>query len=1007
MSKTKAERYLLDASLLSGKEDPVKVKIAHALVELGYEVESEYETGVGPVDLYLPGKRTLLEIKAPETVNPNARRGSANRTQYEQLQGYVAALRARIHGELNLFQGIRSSLNWIGILTDGQKSFVYEWEDQLDHAAPIRKPIVLQGPHALFRALDSLEQRTDGSRPLIPLDPTPLFVGKEDVLRDIWRAVQHQRHAQTQRQLWASLLQASGFTHQDEVEADTLFIKHCFLVCIARTASNSMRPSTDQISIEQLTTDYLDWITNDNRMGREWFRSLNDTVIAYDWRLRHTDILRKLYENTIPKHLRKVFGEYYTPDWLAQMVVEQTLDEAWCDDAIDAALIAVRTQDMNELAGKGVLDPTCGSGTFLYHVARRLLRSSRLASNTISEHEKTKVLCLLIHGFDVHPVAVEFSRVNLLRVLPGPVEDFSNVNINQGDSLLSAHSDVVISGALEVRSPKNSTFYLPLNFLKKSSFTADFGQMVKTALLQEEKCPSNVLFGTDKKDTATLEDTFSTLKKICREEGNGIWIHHVTNLVAPRLLAARKVDRIVANPPWVRVNELQVASRKDAFEALAKDLNIWVGGKQATALDIGGIFVLQCSKNYLAGDNPCATWVLNDASRNAGSWKKFREQLKDQTRHRLGARINYDRVEHGPSWMTFGQLKGKSAPFSGAACCVWRVGQAGPDETVSLKNVSNRITRDMDWNAVRTFIENVHAVNELLPEKSEYLDEKGYPLVRNGASLFPQSLVRVAKSRIVEDRALGITSDSRISHWVQYNGRSFDVPSSWLSPVVFSSDLLCFCTRSQLSQCIIPFDEAGRKLLNKDDASKEPYWRKADTNYQDSRGIGKNTPPTLLQRIDHQKQLSTQIRKGKNKYRVIYNKSGSFLRACWLPSQTLIENTCYSLDTNSKQEAIYLMTLLNAETLQPHFRASRETDRHFDTHFWKKVPIPQYDRDNSDHKKLVNIGKQCEFAAKKVRDSLPAETGQIKLCKHIREALDQNGLSEKVNQLAQRIVQYH
>ena len=1004
MSKSKAEQYLLDASLLRGKEDPVKVKIAHALAEFGYEVESEYETGVGPVDLYLPSKRALLEIKAPGSVNPEARRAPSNQTQYQQLQRYVDGLRARVHGELQLFQGIRNSLNWIGILSDGQKSYVYEWADQLDHAAPLREPTVLHGHYELLGLFESLQQRTDGSRPLVPLDPTSLFIGREEELRNIWREIQHQRHAQTQRQLWAALLQVSGFTHQDEVEAETLFIKHCLLVCIARTVSNSMRPYSEQIPLAELTTDYLDWVTNDNRNGTDWFRSLNETVVAYDWRLRHTDILRTLYENTIPKHLRKVFGEYYTPDWLAQLIVEQTLDDQWCNDAIQTALDSMRTGDSSLLAGRGVLDPTCGSGTFLYHAAQHLLSSPLLQSKSLVASEKTRILCDLIHGFDVHPVAVEFSIVNLLRALPAPVADLATININQGDSLISAHSDVVISGALEVRSPKNNTFYLPLEFLKRTSFQADFRQMVKAANAQENSCPSNLLHNLSNDVALTLADTYSALKQIIREEGNGIWIYHVINLVAPRLLAERKVDRIVANPPWVRVNELQVAARKDSFEALAKALNIWVGGKRATALDIGAVFVLQCSKNYLAEVDSRATWVLNDASRYSGSWKKFREQLMDQTQYRMGARIEYDRGKHGPSWATFGELSGKSAPFAGAACCIWRVGHAVADEVVVLKNASQKVSRDMDWSSVAPLIDYVQARQELPPQKSEYLDHKGYPLVRNGATMFPQSLVRVKSSKIEQDRVIGYTSNSHISHWVQFNGRSFDVPYSWLTPVVFSADLLCYCTKAEISQCIVPRDSSGLRLLNEAEANEEPYWRKADTNYQDCRGIGKSTPQTLLQRIDHQKQLSRQLSTAKNKHCVIYNGSGTFLRASLLPIFSLIEHTCYRFETSSKQEAVYLMTLLNAETLQPYFRASRETDRHFDTHFWKKVPIPRFDGNNPDHRNLVRSGKQCEIAAREVRDSLPAETGQIKLCKHIREELVQNGLSEKVDHLAQDIV---
>ena len=50
-------------------------------------------------------------------------------------------------------------------------------------------------------------------------------------------------------------------------------------------------------------------------------------VSRYDWRRRRADVLGSLYERFVPEGDCKVFGEFYTPDWLAAMMVEQVLDE--------------------------------------------------------------------------------------------------------------------------------------------------------------------------------------------------------------------------------------------------------------------------------------------------------------------------------------------------------------------------------------------------------------------------------------------------------------------------------------------------------------------------------------------------------------------------------------------------------------------------------------------------------------------------------------------------------
>ena len=66
------------------------------------------------------------------------------------------------------------------------------------------------------------------------------------------------------------------------------------------------------------------------------------------------DLLKKLYQYLVPQDVRHHLGEYYTPDWLAEMV----LDEAGYDGD----------------ARKRLLDPACGSGTFLVLAIQRAKR---------------------------------------------------------------------------------------------------------------------------------------------------------------------------------------------------------------------------------------------------------------------------------------------------------------------------------------------------------------------------------------------------------------------------------------------------------------------------------------------------------------------------------------------------------------------------------------------------------------------------------------------------------
>jgi type I restriction-modification system DNA methylase subunit len=69
-----------------------------------------------------------------------------------------------------------------------------------------------------------------------------------------------------------------------------------------------------------------------------------------------------LYESVIAAEQRHKLGEYYTPDWLAERMVAEV---------VDAPL------------EQRVLDPSCGSGTFLFHSVRHYLKAAEAAHNRI------------------------------------------------------------------------------------------------------------------------------------------------------------------------------------------------------------------------------------------------------------------------------------------------------------------------------------------------------------------------------------------------------------------------------------------------------------------------------------------------------------------------------------------------------------------------------------------------------------------------------------------------
>ncbi|MBN1762658.1 MAG: N-6 DNA methylase [Methanomicrobia archaeon] len=125
------------------------------------------------------------------------------------------------------------------------------------------------------------------------------------------------------------------------------------------------------------------------------------TLYKFDFSEIIGDPLGTLYQRYFDKETRKALGEFYTP----QEVVTYILD-------------AVGYEGRN-VFGKRLLDPACGSGTFLVEVLRRYLKASEQIADEKGWSEILKELCneYCIVGFDIHPFATFMAQMQFMLVL--------------------------------------------------------------------------------------------------------------------------------------------------------------------------------------------------------------------------------------------------------------------------------------------------------------------------------------------------------------------------------------------------------------------------------------------------------------------------------------------------------------------------------------------------------------------------------------------------------------
>jgi SAM-dependent methyltransferase len=125
----------------------------------------------------------------------------------------------------------------------------------------------------------------------------------------------------------------------------------------------------------------------------------------------NVDLLKPLYQDLFPRPLRHRLGEYYTPDWLARHVLDQV--------------------GFTGAAGQRLLDPACGSGTFLMLAIQRIRAASIHHSSFIIRH-------FPVVGLDLNPLAVMTARANYLIALRDwlPAEEQVDVPVYLADSIL-------------------------------------------------------------------------------------------------------------------------------------------------------------------------------------------------------------------------------------------------------------------------------------------------------------------------------------------------------------------------------------------------------------------------------------------------------------------------------------------------------------------------------------------------------------------------------------------
>ena len=590
------------------------------------------------------GSRKAVDLTALDTFVEFKRRTGGlnpNKRYVEQLDDYLA--QSKEGGRVRM-----------GILTDG-KYWLLRWPN----AGPVRKTppyhFTLEDPDRWFTLHEWLHDRA-----LVTVEnavPDRESIGKHfgpdsalyerDIaeLNALYGQCADLNTIRVKRRLWQDLLMAAlGEIASTPAALDDLFVRHTYLsavigIAVQASFGNDIHQleETDPADLLHgrdfrsktglqgvVESDFFAWPAEVG--GLPLLKTLARRVARFDWKEAPTDVASILYETVIPPDERRQLGEYYTPDWLARAIVREAVTDP---------------------LKQSVLDPACGSGTFIAEAVTHFIEAANAKS--LDPQEALARLRSSVAGIDVHPAAVHLARsawVLAARPAIQAVTDHGvaavTVPIYLGDALqlrfrtgdMFAQDMVAIQVEPQKEERPAATFgtgieALQLNFPmslveRAETFDALMGDIAEA--IERGEDPHLALDDnhiTDSGERETLKKTIETLQMLHKEGRNHIWAYYTRNLVRPVAMSRSKVDAIIGNPPWLNYNQTINILRTELQNLSRSRYDIWAGGRYATHQDVAGLFFARSVDLYLK-DGGVIGMVMPHSALQTGQYSKWR-----------------------------------------------------------------------------------------------------------------------------------------------------------------------------------------------------------------------------------------------------------------------------------------------------------------------------------------------------------------------------------------------
>ena len=933
----------------------------------------------------------------------------------------------------------------MGILTDGKR-----WLLRWPNAGPVRTALpyayTLEDAdrwitlfewlrdHALSAEGDKQPSRSAIAQHFGPTAPS--YERDIAALNALYARHTESSTIRVKRQLWENLLTAAlGEIARSSAQLDDLFVRHTYLSAvigivvqasfggdIRRLAENDpadlllgrdFRSKTGLQGVVE--SDFFAWPTEVG--GMPLLTTLARRIARFDWQKAPNDVAAILYETVIPADERRQLGEYYTPVWLARTIVREVV-----------------TEPLDQY----VLDPACGSGTFVAEAVSHFIEAAN--ATDLDSKEVLEWLRFSVAGIDIHPVAVHLARAAwVLAAQPAikaAVEDGFAANITVpvylGDALqlrfrtgdMFAEHNVTV----QVEDEENTQLVFPVSLVEQAetfdALMSDIAEAIEKGDDPTLALDDNQI--TDSGQRQTLGETISTMQRLHAEGRNHIWAYYTRNLVRPVALSRSKVDVIVGNPPWLNYNQTVSTLRTELERQSRSTYGIWAGGRYATHQDVAGLFFARSVDLYLK-DGGVIAMVMPHSALQAGQYTKWRggawrAEPSGRGKNRAPVRVLTVDFGYKTAWDLERLEPNTFFPVPASVAFARRSGEDG-----KATPLAGEVER---WLGIAGATD-VHRSRVSITDTSVGGDSPYAGYSRQGASIVPRCLFFVEETTnpTIVQAGQTVTVNPRRGSQDKEPWRSLDlfaiseqtVEAPHVFDVHLGETIVPYATLDPL-RAALPLRRGEFRVPSADDGvggirlgglsqRMRDRWRIVSSVWNENRAAANKMG--LLGQLDYYGKLSSQLEwrqnPGNRPVRVAYNQSGAPTAALIQSNESLVDYTLFWITCCDIQEANYLLAIINSQALYEAVASLMPKGqfgaRHLEKHLWK-LPIPEFDAGNPQHVQVSHVGEAAALGAAMQLTQLRQDRGEVTVTiarrevrKWLRESAEGKAVEKVVGEL--------